>query len=211
MDTRSVLCMCRIYLQVHWEDKVLDWSSLQDRFVMISGNVQIFRLLRILSKLGPDASERANLADPQPRANGTTIQFGLENRRWLVYKEIKPWQEFCEKFMVDIDTIQASSVPASDSMAGDMYFNGIWSAVLSAQIDAARKYFCSGAQEALERSWAILSKHQGLYKIRKKECRLPSLVSVGYTVSHFCSVSQSALQCRSVCSVSASIVGEGSA
>ena len=74
---------------------------------------------------------------------GQPSKFGLENKRWLVYKEIKPWLEFAEKFMVDINTIQASTVPASDSVAGDMYFNGIWSAVLSAQIDAARKYFCA--------------------------------------------------------------------
>ena len=81
---------------------------MQDRFVIVSGNVQIFRLFKTVSNLGPDTSERANLAEAQSRGNGTTIRFGLENRRWLVYKEIKPWQSFSEKFMVDVDTIQVS-------------------------------------------------------------------------------------------------------
>ena len=147
--------MCLKYLQVHWEDKVLDWSSLQDRYVMVSGNVQIFRLFRILSKLGPDAFERANLADPQPRANGTTIQFGVENKRWLVYKEIKPWLEFSDKFMVDIDTIQASSGPwASQWLCGRWYVIQWYMVSCSVCPNCCSEEIFLLRCTPLERSWA---------------------------------------------------------
>ena len=127
----------------------------------------------------------------------------LENKRWLVYKEITPWLEFTEKFMVDIITIQASSVPASDSVVGDMYFNGIWSAVLSWCSEEIFLPRCT----PLERSWAGTKAFIKLEK-RNVDCH-PGVGMLHYL--HFYSVSQSALQCQSICSVSSSIIGEGSA